>query len=380
VAENEETERTVSAALLRLRVRQPFFGALALFARYEVTRAVPTAATDGRTVFVNPDFWTPLTAAEQDGLLLHELLHATLGHNWRCGVRNAEVWNIAADIVINGMILEDTRAELPKGGMRDRRLERFGVEEVYELLQRDFAKLPPLTMADLLMPTAGGGDPREQETGLDAMRRTALEGHWRHALEQAAVLARQQRGDVPESLRRELEALEPARLDWRAVLWRYLVHTPVDFAGWDRRHLGRGVYLEQLEGESVRVCVCVDTSGSVQNAQMRSFLGEVQGVLRAYPHLEVELWYADARLHGPHVLRGGDEIPPPMGGGGTDFRPFFERLKSASDARSSLAIYLTDGHGVFPEKPPEVDVLWVVTVGGLALDRFPFGESVRMVD
>ena len=50
VAESPPTDRTLSASLLRLRVRQPFFGALALFARYEVTKAVPTAATDGRTI------------------------------------------------------------------------------------------------------------------------------------------------------------------------------------------------------------------------------------------------------------------------------------------------------------------------------------------
>src|SRR4051812_34441519 len=108
-------DRALSAALLRLRVKQPFFGALALFARYEVSNRVPTAATDGRTIYVNPDFWNPLTSAEQDGLLLHELLHAALGHCWRCGVRNQQVWNIAADIVINGMICEDPQAALPKG-------------------------------------------------------------------------------------------------------------------------------------------------------------------------------------------------------------------------------------------------------------------------
>jgi predicted metal-dependent peptidase len=384
VPEIDQTDRTLSAALLRLRVRQPFFGALALFARYEVTREVPTAATDGRTVFVNPDFWEPLSAAEQDGLLLHELLHAALGHSWRRGCRDPQVWNVAADIVINGMILEDAKAALPKGGMRDLRLEKFGAEEVYEMLQRDFANLPPLTMADLLnAPPGEAGDPREQETGLDAMRRTALAGHWRHALEQAAVLARQQCGNVPGGMRRELEALDPSRMDWRAVLWRYLVQTPCDFSGWDRRHVSRGLYLEQLEGESVRVFLCVDTSGSVGDAQMRAFLGEVQGVLRAYPHLLAELWYADAKAHGPFTLKAGAEIPPPVGGGGTDFRPFFqavEGVRRASVNEHALAIYLTDGHGAFPEQLPELDTLWVVTPGGLPLENFPFGEAVRMVD
>lgn len=381
-AETQPTDRTLSASLLRLRVKQPFFGALALFARYEVTKQVPTAATDGRTIFVNPDFWNPLTPAEQDGLLLHELLHAALGHCWRRGVRHPQVWNIAADIVINGMILEDAHATLPQGGMRDLRLEKFGTEEVYELLQRDFAKLPPLTMADLLDAAPGDdpGDTRENETGLDTMRRTALAGHWRHALEQAAALARQQRGDMPASIRRELEALDTARLDWRAVLWRYLVQTPCDFSGWDRRHLGRGLYLEQLEGESVRVFVCVDTSGSIADAQMREFMSEVAGVLRAYPHLVAQLWFADAKAHGPYPLRPDDPLPAPVGGGGTNFRPFFDAVAEARRAEAgdrAVAIYLTDGHGHFPT-PPAIETLWVVTAGGLALEKFPFGEAVRM--
>lgn len=378
--EAPSVDRTLSAALLRLRVKQPFFGALALFARYEVTRKVPTAATDGRTVYVNPDFWNPLTAAEQDGLLLHELLHAALGHCWRCGVRNPQIWNIAADIVINGMICEDPQAALPKGGMRDLRLEKFGVEEVYELLQRDFSKLPPLTLADLLMAPPGEEGSGNGDTSLDDMRRTALAGHWRHALEQAAVIARSQGGDTPGGMKRELETLDPARLDWRAVLWRYLVRTPSDFTGWDRRHLARGLYLEQLEGESVRVWVCVDTSGSVRGEQLSAFLGEVQGILRSYPHVICDLYFADAALHGPTRITASGEMPAPVGGGGTDFRPFFtETERAGANAESGIAVYITDGFGAFPLHPPRHPTLWVVTPGGLPLEKFPFGDTVRMI-
>jgi predicted metal-dependent peptidase len=378
--EAASVDRTLSAALLRLRVKQPFFGALALFARYEVTRAVPTAATDGRTIFVNPGFWNPLTPAEQDGLLLHELLHAALGHCWRRGVRDPQVWNIAADIVINGMIFEDPLAALPKGGMRDLRLENFGVEEVYELLQRDFSKLPPLTLADLLTAPPGEDGSGDGNTSLDSMHRTALAGHWRHALEQAAAIARSQGSDTPGGLKRELEALDPARLDWRAVLWRYLVRTPSDFSGFDRRHLARGLYLEQLEGESVRVWVCVDTSGSVRGEQLAAFLGEVQGILRAYPHILCDLYFADAALHGPTRLTAASEMPTPVGGGGTDFRPFFAELERAGAAADNgVAVYLTDGFGTFPPKPPSGPTLWVVIPGGLPLEEFPFGETVRMI-
>ena len=73
-------------------------------------------------------------------------------------------------------------------------------------------------------------------------------------------------------------------------------------------------------------------------------------------------------------------IPPPVGGGGTDFRPFFARLpKHRPPWEPSVAIYLTDGYGEFPERAPRCPVLWVVTPGGLDLDKFPFGQAVRLL-
>ena len=79
------------------------------------------------------------------------------------------------------------------------------------------------------------------------------------------------------------------QLDWRSYLWRYLVKTPTDYSGFDRRFIGRGLYLENLEGESVKVYVAVDTSGSIDNQQLKTFLSEVNGILNSYPHLECEL-------------------------------------------------------------------------------------------
>lgn len=187
-------------------------------------------------------------------------------------------------------------------------------------------------------------------------------------------------GNVPAGLRREVGALEPSRLPWRAHLWRYLVRTPVDFQGFDRRFVGRGLYLEALEGESVRVFVAVDTSGSISDGQMSLFLSEALGILRSYPHIVCDLFYADAQAHGPFRLDPNGLIPPPIGGGGTSFRPFFRAIEDAGAGalgEPCLCVYLTDGYGEFPSAPPQVPVLWVVTPGGLALEQFPFGEATR---
>jgi predicted metal-dependent peptidase len=169
-------------------------------------------------------------------------------------------------------------------------------------------------------------------------------------------------------------------LDWRSYLWRYLVQTPNDFMGFDRRFIGRGLYLEALQGESVQVFVAVDTSGSIGDKQMQLFLSEVQGILRAYPHLTCELYYADAQAYGPYLLEADSEIPKPVGGGGTSFVPFFEAVSLNRDWYSSgVCVYLTDGYGTFPQESPVLPVLWVVTPGGLDAQQFPFGETVQLL-
>ena len=395
-----KTARMVSAWLLRLHARSAFFTALAMFAKFEVSFEVPTAATDGRSIYVNPNFFDTLTTAEQDAVLVHEVLHAALLHVPRRGGRDPRLWNVAADIVVNGMLAKE-RYDLPAGGLRDQQLEHLSTEEVYELLLRKQEQQQAEQQEG--QQGQGGGQGQPQPDLLDARpgdahgagepagagdqpedaraREQALEKHWQQAHEQAKIVAEGSlAGQAPGGMARELGSLNPSRLDWRSYLWRYLVHTPTDFQHFDRRFVGRGMYLETLSGENLNVLLAIDTSGSIDNAAVQAFMGEVRGILRAYPHLRCELFYADAELYGPYRLTPSSPMPPVQGGGGTDFRPFFARIpKYRPPWEPSVAIYLTDGYGQFPSRPPRCPVLWVVTPGGLPIERFPFGQAVRIL-
>lgn len=364
--ENETLQRQITGAILQLRARSPFFAMLALFARTLLTETVPTAATDGRDIFLNVAFWKKLTPPQRLGLLAHEVLHAALLHVLRRGPRDPLLWNIAADIVVNGIILSQPGFELPAGHLRDKQLEHLSVEEVYHLLQAHPEQYAgALGIADLLAPAGGAG----------------LEEHWRHALQQARTLADMLgKGNLPAGLQREITHLSPSQLDWRSYLWRFLVQTPTDFQAFDRRFIGQELYLETLEGTAVRVAVAVDTSGSVGRQEMALFLGEVRGILDAYPHLVASLYYIDAACHGPYELTAQTELPTPVGGGGTDFRPFFQAvMDEQTDQRPHLCIYLTDGMGAFPSEPPQAPVLWVLSPGGISVQDVPFGETARLI-
>lgn len=358
-------DRRVRGSLLRLRRDAPFFAALCLFARFVPRESVPTACTDGRDVFYNPAYLADLSPPQLDAVLLHEVLHAALAHPSRVRARDPIRWNIAADIVVNGIVAAQPGLELPPGAVRDAKLEHLSVEEIYALLDLEASKTCPNCLSG-----AAPGSLIE------------LEAYWKRALLQAEAMARGLgQGSLPAGLERLVrEAAEP-RIDWRTQLWRFLVRTPTDFGAFDRRFIHRRLYLEALEGESLRALIAVDTSGSVDGPLLATFLGEVRGVLGAYPHVRGELFYADADLYGPHPIDVDTPLPPPKGGGGTRFEPFFEHVEREPCTDGEiLLVYLTDGFGSFPKDAPSAPVLWVVAPGGARDEAFPFGTVVRLLD
>jgi predicted metal-dependent peptidase len=425
------TQKAISDSLLRLQMKSPFFATLALFASFIPSRQLATAATDGKDIYYNPDFLISLSSKQQDALILHEVLHAALLHVPRRGVRDAELWNIAADISINGMIAQQSGFELPEGGLRDPKLEHLSVEEIYELLLMDSGNVPQLSNPDLLnsppddvsnnsdekdlgedsnldsnkyspqdnsesklnsssnqekksqgnSSDSSSNQSQNQKDSLSQQKKAALESHWENAWQQAVTISHQVNpGTLPIGVEREIGIINSTQLDWKTFLWRYLVQTPADFKNFDRRFIGRGLYLEALDGESVHVFVALDTSGSINNQHMAMFLSELQGIVNAYPHIKCEVYYADTEAYGPYELNSGNELPQPKGGGGTSFVPFFEKVATSWDGiGTALCVYLTDGYGNFPGETPELPVLWVVTPGGLESHKFPFGEVVRLL-
>lgn len=387
-------ERRIHASQLRLAAHHPFFSALLLMAPVEVSDRFDTAATDGSRLYFNPGFMAQLSSAQLDGLVVHELLHCAMLHLQRRKHREPHLWNVAADIHVNGAIRQLKHLDLPAGCVERPKLAHLCVEEIYELLQREprrGASRAALGIRDLADPHDAGADALTPE---EAER---LAAYWSDAMHRARAVSNATQGShgsVPACISRMIDDAHGPSLDWRTALWRYVVRTSDDFTDFDRRHLWQGLYVETLEGTGLHVDVCIDTSGSVNDAQLGDFLGELRGILGSYPGVRCRLYYADAACTGPFDVSVDRPLPVASGGGGTDFRPFFSAsAPGAGDAieewmtgghrggdAPSLAVYLTDGMGVFPPEAPDRPVLWVLTPGGVGTDAVPFGEVVRMVE
>ena len=179
-----DADNLLQSAALKIRAQSPFFGTLILFAKFVRSLQIQTAATDGTIILYNSDFISSLKRGELEAILLHEVLHCALLHMNRRGSRDPERWNIAADIVVNGMIAQQNSFTLPEGALRDVKLEMLPTEEVYELLPKD-ATLPK-TLQDLALNFPFDEvEPTGVEGVIGEIAKRNMSSLWRNAMQQA---------------------------------------------------------------------------------------------------------------------------------------------------------------------------------------------------
>ena len=105
---SEETKKSILRKMIRVRSRilreYPFFGYLVMHLQLGVTDC-GTACTDMKHLLFDPEFAEKLTEEETAFVMLHEVMHCCLSHCTRDRGRSPEIYNIAADIVVNSNIL-----------------------------------------------------------------------------------------------------------------------------------------------------------------------------------------------------------------------------------------------------------------------------------
>lgn len=354
----------------QLMLRQPFLALLALQLDLipVIDARLATAATDGERVFVNARFLLSLSPADRLFVLAHEVWHCAALHFLRQGDREQEVWNFACDHEVNAL-LESQGLTAPADAVLYPQWRGANAEAVYQWLlehPEHMGQRPewadqhaPLADADGL---EGPFDPDFQPSS----------GSWEAWPERVVGAAQQVEQRQPGSLPAEIEAwvvkLRQPRLPWRELLARFVAETAQRRRQWmppNRRYLAQGLYLPGwAREEELSIVVAVDTSGST-SGHIAQFLSELSGIASSFGIWEMRLLQCDIRITSDRRL--SSQEPPDFsrmqftGGGGTDFRPVFERL-AAEPARA--LVYLTDGFGPAPQQAPEYPVLWVLTPGG----------------
>ena len=130
------TSRRIQKARTALVLDHPFFGSLLFRLKGRECRSIQTMATDGLSLYYNPDFVETLNAATLAGTLAHEVMHPALHHHVRRSGRDPKRWNMACDFAINPLLV-DAGLNLPEGVLLDNRFRGMSAEQIYNLLESE---------------------------------------------------------------------------------------------------------------------------------------------------------------------------------------------------------------------------------------------------
>ena len=120
----------------KMLVKYPFFGSVVANVDYRANTKIPTAGTDGKVVYYNPDFLEKLSIDEQTFIFAHEICHIAFNHILRSEGKNPKIWNIATDAVINAFLKRDG-LKMVEGVVDMADAINYDAEQLYEKLLQE---------------------------------------------------------------------------------------------------------------------------------------------------------------------------------------------------------------------------------------------------
>jgi predicted metal-dependent peptidase len=408
---DEKAIERLIGSRVALLLNKPFFGNLAtrLILR-NADEWCPTAATDGRYFYYNSRFIMNLRPKEVDFLVGHEVLHVVYDHMGRRGDRHPQLWNIANDYLVNYDLVDEqvgekiTTVEI----LYDTKYKGWASEEVYDELMKKAKKQQKQNqqqgggdgqgqgesgnqpsqgdiedaLGDLLDKILdehlkgdedGSGGDGEGEDGkgtsgpvpMTEAERRALKDEVREAVIQAAEQAGA--GNVPGGVKKLIDNLTEPKIDWRELIAQQIESVIKADYSWQRPsrrsfHMD-AVMPSQMPGQTVDICVVVDSSGSTAG-MIKDFLGEINGIMEQFEDYKIRVWCFDTQVHNPQVFTHDNhdtmENYEVQGFGGTDFEVNWEWMKE-EDILPKKMIVFTDGYPCGGWGDPDYcETVWII--------------------
>jgi len=349
-----ETEFNLDRHLLPFMMENAFFASISRQLNKVPTRALPTAAVaydtaaDQLTLYWNPDFLSTLEPSEIRGLLTHEFYHIVFGHLSSRRKPPPSLWNIATDLAINSLIVEnssrsvrssvdsDGRA-LPKGALipgkwptSDER-EPSKEEKQAMTLASVIASLPKLESSEFYFMkiqeaasknrtgagSEGGGEDGEMELGpLDShepwddvsdVTREIVAGKVKSMVERAVREADRASaggwGNIPADIRESIRRSVSTIINWKSVLRQFIGSIIRGARTTSIKRINRRypyIHPGIKRGWTAKLLVAVDQSGSVGDEMLSQFFAELVSLTKK---VEIDLLPFDCACSDNDVVK-----------------------------------------------------------------------------
>lgn len=325
----------IAALKRKMLVKYPFFGSVVASVGYKENKDIPTAGTDGETIYYNPEYLEGLSVEEQTFIFAHEVCHIAFNHILRSEGKNPELWNIATDGVINQFLKRDGLKMAP------------GVVDMAEAINYDAEQLYEKQSQE-----QSGGESGEDSQKEDKSKQDV--GHDTHSMWEQAVKKHKEQQEKTdkkdkektelesmgekdafkknlEDKKKQLEELKEAiskqasqagtstNRDIRTVNdigtakplidWRYVLREAIKYdVDWSYKNatLEDGVVSANLEEQPMpETEIVIDTSGSINEVLLKNFLRECKNILQ---HTKLKVGCFDTEFYGFHEIRTEEDI------------------------------------------------------------------------
>ena len=370
-------DKKISQAKAKLLVDYPYFGTLASKLELVKNENIKAFKCDGKKLEYNDDYLRGLELPEIEFILANGAMHTTLAHESRKNKRSGWLWQMATDMAINDMLVQNG-LELPYGAQYRVRFRGMYAEEIYAELKSDMFRDELEYEADDSDNVEKNTDEKQnekpQQTQEQLQEEILQEQLW--AEEAISLLTKEvKKGEAPKAIERFFHLENFGKIDWREELKvaierfhkdDYVLIPP------SKKFLYLGIYLPSCVSNRFNLVIAVDSSGSVDEKLLNEFLSEINFLMSSIGNYEITLLVCDDKIHSHHTFYSGDTLEYALtGGGATDFRPVFAFIdKELHDTK--LLLYFTDLQGKFPHAQPSYTVKWISPKE----EAVPFGELI----
>lgn len=378
----------IIVARLNLTEEFPFFGYISMFLEPLETDEVPTiGVTADKKLLVNRTFCDAQTEKDMMVLLAHEAMHLVTetGNRFPAKV-NPIIWNIASDIAINYLLFNPEHgAGLPlpacqplyqtmptiQGNIDLTKYWGKSTEAIYyDLIQNQIEiECNECSGNNGSQGNNNGGSKQGckhwfDDSGSRCVAASEQEKEvWKRIVQQSAEMAKQA-GKLPGMLEELIIELSQPKKDWRRELQYYvatLCRRRFDWKKRNRRTIALAIITPGQSPYLPMGITGIDTSGSMSDPNIRTCVNEHAGILSAAGGIgKLGLFDAELYYYGDVDLQAITKLPVQRGG--TDFRPFFEKIKEEEYTPAYVVVF-TDLCGPFPEDAPEYPVIFCVPKG-----------------
>lgn len=361
------------------------------------TTELDTAAINDTTLYWNPDFFLRMDEKTRVTILAHEIWHNLYMHGLRLGNRDRQIWNIAADHVINLMLKAHGYYMDGFPFFMDDKYVGWGTEDVYDDLYQqatdggkcspDYSKIGGAhdegdLGGDVLI---FGEDPTEDGDGEDkpAPSQTEIaqmiqESVGRIVGSMTVARLTNKAGDIPGEVEEVINKFLNPILPWETLLAMWMNElTDMEYS---YRRPNRRYEDPLLRGPSgnnglEHLIYFQDVSGSITDAAILRFNSELKYVHDEFRPERMTVVTFDTEIRDIYEFTKEDDFDEIVvhGRGGTNLEHVFEMIR---DEQPNAAIIFTDLHVRIPEEDPRIPLLWVVEDNPDG--EVPFGRKINI--